>query len=166
MKPQPMEAIPPVEEPSGSSAAAMNQDARTTPTTAASPSTTPTPASPSVQTPPVATPPALAPAVTPTVPAPTVAASTPTSAPTSGASSVTPTRSAPQPSDNSPAGQWRRACLERLSWGKRMVEDGLNQCPKSGYMRQNCLDYYRGMERQYQGVTCDPKGGGIPMPGW
>ncbi|MBF0165895.1 MAG: hypothetical protein HQM01_15560, partial [Magnetococcales bacterium] len=70
------------------------------------------------------------------------------------------------PPDHSPAGQWRRACLERLAWGKRMVEDGLNQCPKSGYMRQNCLDYYRGLERHYQGVTCDPKAGGMPMPGW
>ncbi|MBF0273345.1 MAG: hypothetical protein HQL98_14950 [Magnetococcales bacterium] len=68
--------------------------------------------------------------------------------------------------DHSPAAQWRRACMEQLAWGKRMVEDGLSQCPKSGYMRQNCVDYYRGLERHYQGVTCDPKGGGMPMPGW
>ncbi|MBF0438974.1 MAG: hypothetical protein HQL93_07615 [Magnetococcales bacterium] len=76
---------------------------------------------------------------------------------------VPPPSTQPQPTQNlSPqALQWQMACKEQLVWAKRMVEDGLHQCPISGFMRQNCLDYYRGLERRYQGVSCDPNAYGM-----
>ncbi|MBF0178987.1 MAG: hypothetical protein HQM03_03050 [Magnetococcales bacterium] len=68
-----------------------------------------------------------------------------------------PSRSsaAPTAQNWSPSAQWQAACQERLAMAKRMVEDGRARCPASGYMRQNCLDYYRDMEWRYQGARCD-----------
>ncbi|MEO5331207.1 MAG: hypothetical protein H7839_04225 [Magnetococcus sp. YQC-5] len=90
--------------------------------------------------------------------------STPT-APTSSSPQVAVAPSQPNV-DWSPAGQWQRACLERLAWARRMVEEGVQRCPQSGYMRQNCLDYYRGLESRYQGVTCDPNRSTGSQSGW
>ncbi|NGZ04742.1 MAG: hypothetical protein G8237_00115 [Magnetococcales bacterium] len=148
--PAPLEAVAPVEEPSGPAVAVIANDP---------PLVTASPPAPVV----AATPPP--PVVQKMVSVPTPAPVTPP-APPAAASGSAPAPPAAMPRDSSPVAQWQRACQERLAWGKRMVEDGLGQCPKAGYMRQNCLDYYRGLERRFQGVTCDPKGGGMPMPGW
>ncbi|MBF0127912.1 MAG: hypothetical protein HQM02_11980, partial [Magnetococcales bacterium] len=82
---------------------------------------------------------------------------------------ATTARTAPPPAppqNRTAVSQWQRACQERLAWAKRMVDEGRNRCPISGMSRQNCLDYYQGLDIRYQGISCSANGGGMPMPGW
>ncbi|MBF0309974.1 MAG: hypothetical protein HQL56_10640 [Magnetococcales bacterium] len=51
--------------------------------------------------------------------------------------------------------QWRQRCLDQLASLKRMAEDGMAKCPKTGANARPCMNYHQSLQERYQPGMCD-----------